>query len=246
MSTLHIARAFVGVCKKCSIMNAVGIPPLKTMMLSLREFNSEPLRMVVSYGVQDLGLFAPERLRASFKDLDLVENALQGIRQCALRNAGEWYAAYDFYYTTYLYSNIEKRLLQASSTSSFRAQVNALTAQVMFRIEAIHMFFFELFLFFDELKFSKKSNEDFRKDVQDLLTLVEAKGVPELFYNDDWYLMGGIALDWYRERHSLKREYELEKAINSIRSQNAFYLPPKIRREIFEEIGSAFFEQYSK
>lgn len=211
---------------------------MKNMIMSVREFNPEPLRMVVAYAVQDLSLFEPRR---PFSRGPERVDVLQSLRQCILKNTGDWYAAYDFYYTSFAYSKIPESMFSPNVKNNPREQVSALAGHIMFLLESINTFFFEVFLLFEELPIhSAKTKDGLRKTIEKLITFVEAKTVPELCNNDDWYLMAGIVLNWYVERLSMTQTYELEKAINSLRSQNAFYLPKSQRKEIIDEITLAF------
>lgn len=240
-TTVHIGGSLIGACKKCGLLNALEIPSIKKMLISVREFNSEPTRLVVSYAVQDIGLF--EQLRPS-QSRPEPSDVLQALRQSVLKNVGDWYAAYDFYYTTHAYLSIPKSALAPNQQSSLRSKVSVLTGEVMFRLEAIHTFFFELLLLFDELPIHTSEKSDgLRKTIERIITVVEAKTVPELCFNADWYLMAGIALNWYAERISIRPTYQLDKAINSLRSQNAYYLPKAQRKAIIDEITSAFQEE---
>lgn len=231
----------ISACKRCGLLNAIAIPSMKNMIVSVREFNPEPLRMVVAYAVQDLSLFEPRRpLSRQPERMDI----LQAIRQCILKNTGDWYAAYDFYYTSFAYSKIPASMFAPSAKRNSREQVSALAGQIMFLLESINTFFFEVFLLFEELPNHCAKNKDgLRKTIEKLITFVEAKSVPELCNNDDWYLMAGIVLNWYLERLSLTPTYQLEQAINSLRSQNAFYLPRAKRKEIIDEITFALSEE---
>lgn len=240
-STTHTAGGLITTCKRCGMLNAVAIPSIKHLLISVREFNPEPLRMIVSYAVQDLSLFQPRRpLSRVPEQIDV----LQSLRQCLLKNSGDWYAAYDFYYTTYALTTIPKSMFEPNPKSNAHYQVSALAGHIMFSLESINTFFFELLLLFEELPIHTRTNkEGIRTTIERIVTFVEAKTVPEICYNDDWYWMGGIALFWYAERLSIAKTYQLEKAINFLRSQNAFYLQKSLRREIINEITAAFQEE---
>jgi hypothetical protein len=239
-STIHFSGSLIAACKRCGLLNPVAIPSMKNMLISVREFNPEPLRMIVAYAVQDIGLFEPRRASGRKPDKYDQHEILQSLRQGVLKNIGDWYAAYDFYYTTYAYENIPKESF-VPNQGSLRGQVATLAGQVMFRVESINTFFFELFLLFEELSY--KDPTSLATSIEKLVTFVEAKTVPELCYNDDWYLMAGIVLNWFAERISVKQTYELEKAINYLRAQNAFYLSKSRRAEIVKVISHAFIEE---